>query len=154
MVLKRRNTDKLGKNGIINISPRTDTTDNLKELYGYPIVTEYKYLGVILQNNLKFNKYLESINEKANVITNEVKMLKGRLQLVRYMQLWKILVRSKLDSALSIADLMLATERGNLIGTLNKQTKDALGLKMQTNNGWIQWYMGYTPNNQIDKRSS
>ena len=40
--------------------------ENDEEIEGYPIIKEYKYLGITIDNKLKITKHIGNINIKLN----------------------------------------------------------------------------------------
>lgn len=41
--------------------------DSKNEIDGYPIIHEYKYLGITITNKIQINKHIDNINKKINI---------------------------------------------------------------------------------------
>ena len=54
------------KSGIIYHKINGKKLRSRKQYHGYPIMSEYKYLGVIIDNKLSFKPHLEHIRNKIN----------------------------------------------------------------------------------------
>jgi len=46
------------------VAPRAKKFETSGEIEGIPIITEYKYLGVYLNNNIKWNNHLDHVKKK------------------------------------------------------------------------------------------
>jgi hypothetical protein len=65
------------KSGILPFFQKLDRKEHL----GYPIVNQYKYLGMILNSNLEIGPHLKQINAKFGFICSKLLTLRSRQNL-------------------------------------------------------------------------
>ena len=63
------------KSGIIYHRVRSKKIKKKKMYHGYPIVSEYKYLGVIIDSKLSFKQHIEQMRKK--IYKKALKFLKA-----------------------------------------------------------------------------
>ena len=66
------------KSGIIFYKKKKTKEEEEKEIMDYPIVREYKYLGVWIDEKLNFNKQMEEVEKKVKTSAKIINMMKWK----------------------------------------------------------------------------
>lgn len=106
-----------------------------------PVVKKVKYLGMVLQSNMKFGEHVKHVKKKATIIKSKLSSLIGP----RSGLLWenkvflvKALIRPVLTYNLHILSDMCKSEWKKLEAVQNKALRYALGIRPDRNNGFRQ----------------
>jgi len=114
--------------------------------HGFPIVLEYKYLGVIWDRNLTLKSHFREIRKKSMNAIYAINGAKGDGSLLfARLVLWKTLCRSYITYGCSIWDSLTVTAKNNWLRIYRSSLKLALGLPKSFPNDIISKLTKTTP---------
>ena len=138
------------KSGILNIKNRSNSQRMVtgKTFRNFPVVTEYKYLGIWLGETLHPKYHFTNVKVSSKIAFIEAKLRTiARETTTPYfvINLWTLFIRPLFDYAIIHA---LIYDTGYIETVLKKQRKsfkEVLKLKKSTNNSIVEGMMGYHP---------
>ena len=125
------------KSGILEFLPnrkRRYTLQIGESLEDIPIVSEYKYLGLVIDQKLTGRSHINKMQQKIQFLTNKLIPLLGKVSVDYRINLWKILVKPLFKPGLGIMYQNSASRIVNLERCLKKSLKRFTGLSIQTPN--------------------
>ena len=113
------------------------------KLEGIPIVEEYKYLGLILDNQMNGNKHLNKLfgwkdqagkkhNGKIKFLKNNLSPLIKNISLDYRINLWQVLIRPLFIPLALLSNFLCQTSKEQMARKLKKTIKWFLGLNKNT----------------------
>ena len=109
----------------------------LKEILGFPIVFEYKYLGVTFSNYLCFNLHLDSIKKKLTQLTKRMKRIhSNKVPLTVKIQIFNNYISSRIFYGLEIA-VTWSSQLNKMITLYTSNLKNVIGLKQNYPNNLL-----------------
>jgi hypothetical protein len=81
------------KSGVMYFKRGIRPPDGVSEINGYPIVTKYKYLGMLIDEDLDYRAHLKSINGKISYLTERLTVFRRKLNLKFIVNLFSIFIK-------------------------------------------------------------
>ncbi len=105
-----------------------------------PLVTEYKYLGVIITRDLLPNSHLQTLRKKINYLTNAFRSVGGASQSLKFcVNTWHVFIRPLLDYSQTYFSFLQDRHRKSLNSLYRESARKMTFLRR------------YTPNCLVDK---
>ena len=105
-----------------------------------PLVTEYKYLGVILSREFTPHAHIRALRKKINFITNSFKSVGGASESLKfYANTWQVFIRPLLDYSQTYFSF------------LEDHHRDALHLLYRESARKMMFLKNYTPKNLVER---
>jgi len=116
--------------------------DSKNEINGYPIITEYKYLGIIITNKIQINKHIDNINKKVNIYFQRNNILNKRYFSIKsIMLLFEYYHKSRFLYVLP-AFIDQKSKINRIDNTMLSNIKKLLKLPIRTNNKKLKISLG------------
>ena len=94
-----------------------------------PLVTEYKYLGVLISRNLTPDAHLQMLNKKINFIINAFKSVGGASQSLKFCSnTWQVFIRPLLDYSQTYFSFLENRHRERLYSLYRKSARKMIHL--------------------------
>ena len=111
-----------------------------------PVVQEYKYLGIWLNEKLSPSRHLEKMNKKIDYFISRLKIIpKQTITPKLLINLWTVLIRPLYDYAICHAKLSGGKKLEEYIAREVRSFEQTLGLRISTPSNLIMQMMGYDP---------
>ena len=135
------------KSGIMEVTPkrRKGRLNLIESIEGIPIVKEYKYLGLILDQKLSGDTHIKKLFGwkedggkrhlgKIEFIKNNLRALISNISVDYRMNLWQLLIKPLFLPLVMMSNFLCLTNQKIIETKLRKSVKWALGLSMTTPN--------------------
>jgi hypothetical protein len=127
------------KSGILIIN---DDAKDCSDIRGFPVVTEYNYLGVLIDSHMKPGRHVGKIREKLKVYLRKNRMLQQKyFTPFSLLRISEYFVKSRLSYGTScFLDMKLQIDKLNSV--LLDHLKSVFGLPSGTSHGRLQLVLG------------
>jgi hypothetical protein len=116
---------------------RQKPTDSV--VRGYPVVTQYRYLGVVLQSDLSIDAHLKAIEAKVNFITYRTLLIRLKAQMKTNVNLFKCFIMPQYRLAFQIEKIRgRDTNLKKIVQHCKMRLKKFLLLPCSTSDAWVK----------------
>lgn len=144
-------TINYSKCGLLEISKGKKILSRMESYEGIPEVEEYKYLGIWINKSLKMRGHIKKEEGRYDILNNGIKSVKGEFKLIRYIQLWKVTMRPRLIKLASVWEYVGKEDRKAIKKKYYSKLKEALGLRRNANDEWVEWLLGESIEDTCEK---